>query len=96
MISMSQVKVHFLTLFRLMRDTGMHVDLHNQGHVYRLSLEDMGYKVQMNRGRKAKPSLVGNIQAQDCPACGKLMVNEICMSAKCHYSQPGAHTPPRP
>lgn len=80
MISSTNFKVHFHHLFRIMKDTGMHVDVHYRGHAYRIHVEDLKYSI--DRGYK-KRSLVSEIRATDCPDCKKLMINDVCMNPKC-------------
>lgn len=80
MISISKFKANFYALFRLMRDTGMYVDAHNNGRVYRIHIEDMKTKYKF---RDNKRSYTGAIETDVCPACGKLMINVVCMNDKC-------------
>ena len=83
MITVSKFKANFLALFRLMRDTGMYVDVTNYNRVYRITVEDMGYSVPSKRKKK---SYTGAIETTSCPKCGKLMISGVCMNAKCSHS----------
>lgn len=80
MISASGFKAHFLAVFKAMAETGMYVDVHWHGHLYRLHIEDLHTKVHHpNKGRR-KLSYVSMIRDEACPDCGKLMINSVCMS----------------
>lgn len=84
MINATQFKTHFHALFKVMRETGMYLDMHYDGQVYRLHLENMGYRIKQNKGRRA-PAYKGEVKSEKCPECGKLMLNAVCMNPKCHH-----------
>ena len=80
MISSTNFKAHFHQLFRVMKDTGMYVDVHFRGHAYRIHVEDLHHKIDRQYKKK---SYVSEIQTSDCPHCKKLMVNGVCMNPTC-------------
>lgn len=68
-----------------MVDTGMYVDVKSgqNGHVYRIYVEDLGYRIPIERKKR---SYVESIAVDKCPDCNKLMVNNVCMNPNCSHS----------
>lgn len=80
MISMTKFKEHFWAIFRLMKQTGMYIDVQNRGHVYRIYIEDQ--KRTVNFRREAK-SYTEAIHTGKCTECKKLVMNGVCMNSDC-------------
>lgn len=85
MFSISQLRKNLFPLFKLMRDTGMVVEVVYNNTVYDLTIAKTKKKPIRHRAKVKRTSsaTVQDLPATICEECGSLRFSGICMNKQC-------------
>lgn len=83
MISLTQFRNHCLPLFKLMRDTGTELEVVYKGKVYEIAIRHTDKEPKLTRIKTKQPEDIKHVNVDNCPECGALMFNDICVNTRC-------------
>lgn len=84
MLSLTQFRTHVFTLFILMRDTGATFEVVYKNKVYDVSVRKTDKVARLTRSKRATAVITQNaIETDECPDCGGIRINSVCMNTAC-------------
>lgn len=84
MLSLTQFRAHLFSLFNVMEDTGVTLEVMYKGKVYQVNVLQTDKKGTLSRPKRVPHHLeVQAIESGECYACGSLVFNGVCMNTKC-------------
>lgn len=86
MLSLTQFRVHCMPLFRVMSDSRMELEIVYKGKVYDMSVTETNKVPKLVRGKRVVPAVVRQVDVANCPECGSLTFNNICMRTGCCHA----------
>lgn len=88
-MSLSQLRTNLFVTFALMRDSDATIEVYHRRKVYKLHIEHTNQKVTKRYKPRKDKKIVPNslIESVECPECGSLIVNGLCMNRDCITNQ---------
>ena len=81
MMSLTQLRKNLFQIFRLFKEPGFELEVYHNGKVYMLYAVPLDKPVAATyRPRKKTAAFVS---FGDCPRCGEVLANGICMNPEC-------------
>lgn len=86
MLSLTQFRKHLFSLFVVMKGTGSVFEVIHKGKVFEVSVKLTDKKPRYTRAKKiarAPRVLPHRIDVDECPKCGYVLIQNICMNKRC-------------